>query len=421
MSTQQEVSFKPYFKIATAASFLMGSAAIIFSALSFFVEPVTSYFGFSRTAFTLTFTITSLIQVLSMPIIGRALERFSLKRIFLVSGATSSVGLIGYSFSSSIISFYLFSLLIGILVPAFTALGSVVLINRWFVKKKGTVLGISGSFTGVFGAIFSLIIPNFIEQFGFQAAYLFLGITLITIVSLTVIFLVDNSPESVGLIAYGANDDDQQSKHSIGETPSIRYRDAIKSPVFFMLYIGFILITFIGAFQQHLPAFFGETGLPSDQVGTLFSLLMIALIFAKIIAGALNDRLGPLMTIMIHISSAIVAFILLITSTSYLMMILMVILYSFGLSIMNVLLPLLSHEVFGPRDYSQIWSLLATGITVGVGVGTPLWGMIYDLTGAYTIGLYGMIFILLTVMTLFNLAYFKSKKLKQSNQHTQHV
>ena len=47
----------------------------------------------------------------------------------------------------------------------------------------------------------------------------------------------------------------------------------------------------------------------------------------------------------------------------------------------------MARRVFGSREYAAIWSLIATAGSAGTFVANPIWGIIYDTTGAYTIGL----------------------------------
>ena len=55
-----------------------------------------------------------------------------------------------------------------------------------------------------------------------------------------------------------------------------------------------------------------------------------------------------------------------------------------GLGVYTTLLPLVTRQVFGTREYAAIWGLLATCGSVGTIVANPIWGGICDLTGSYT-------------------------------------
>ena len=63
------------------------------------------------------------------------------------------------------------------------------------------------------------------------------------------------------------------------------------------------------------------------------------------------------------------------------------ILLAFGLGVYTTLLPQVARSTFGSREYASIWSLIATAGSVGTFIATPVWGMVYDITGLYTLGL----------------------------------
>ncbi len=55
-----------------------------------------------------------------------------------------------------------------------------------------------------------------------------------------------------------------------------------------------------------------------------------------------------------------------------------------GLGIYTTLLPLVTRQIFGTREYAAIWGMLATCGSVGTIVANPIWGSVCDLTGSYT-------------------------------------
>ena len=59
-----------------------------------------------------------------------------------------------------------------------------------------------------------------------------------------------------------------------------------------------------------------------------------------------------------------------------------------GLGIYTTLLPQVARSTFGSREYASIWSLIATAGSIGSFIATPVWGLVYDITGSYTLGLF---------------------------------
>ena len=82
------------------------------------------------------------------------------------------------------------------------------------------------------------------------------------------------------------------------------------------------------------------------------------------------------------------------------------VLLALGMGIYTTLLPVVVRRVFGSREYASIWALIATVGSVGTVAGYPLWGVVYDLTGTYTLGLIGAAVLLGIAM----LAHWKTLK-----------
>ena len=86
------------------------------------------------------------------------------------------------------------------------------------------------------------------------------------------------------------------------------------------------------------------------------------------------------------------------------------ILLAFGLGIYTTLLPQVCRRVFGSREYAAIWSLIATVGSVGTFVATPVWGLVYDITGSYTLGLIAAPVMLMVALGALILIFRKTER-----------
>ena len=84
------------------------------------------------------------------------------------------------------------------------------IINNWFIKSKGKVLGIVLSSSGIGGAVFSPIVQKLMDVFGFR--WTFLACLMATLVLCAPFALLcPLKPENVGLKPYGADDTDDSN------------------------------------------------------------------------------------------------------------------------------------------------------------------------------------------------------------------
>ena len=58
-----------------------------------------------------------------------------------------------------------------------------------------------------------------------------------------------------------------------------------------------------------------------------------------------------------------------------------------GPAMPGVLIPILVLQVFGLRDYPRILGPVMAMLPAGMSIGTPLWGVAYDVTGSYALAL----------------------------------
>ena len=66
-----------------SAAFLIMAMYIAGNAVGFFVEPITSELGFTRSAFSLYISLSTLTGVFVLPLIGQFLPKFGAKRLLI--------------------------------------------------------------------------------------------------------------------------------------------------------------------------------------------------------------------------------------------------------------------------------------------------------------------------------------------------
>lgn len=143
------------------------------------------------------------------------------------------------------------------------------------------------------------------------------------------------------------------------------------------------------------------------------SILMLALIVAKISVGFLNDRFGISFASTFNLVCGGIGILLMAVVSSFATTVVAVVLFATGLALTTVFPPLVTAKMFGAKAFSSIYSLLAALGSIGYAVGAPLFGMIFDRMSSYTLALYGDIFIFIIVAVLVSLSISANGKLVQ--------
>jgi MFS family permease len=394
------------------ACLLMSSVALGTTCLSFFVAPITQQFGFSRAGFTFYVSLITFASMFSLPFIGKQIPKIGIKKLVLIGGIWCSLAFVWLSFSTSLISFYLAGVFMGIMLFCITSMAAVVIVNMWFVAKKGLFMGIVLASSGVSGAILSMILPGFIATNGWQNGYLLLAALMFILTVPVGLFILVDYPQKVGKVPYGYVDNKGAHGAAAATTTKagVPYGKALKTSSFYALYLMIAVLALIAALSQHLPANFTGNGMKPAEVGSLMSIMMIALIFIKIVLGAINDKAGSIVAIgLVAVISAVAFFLM--PSSSYIMLSVAMVLYSFLAASTTVVPPLMCAQMFGQKDYTGIWGIYATAGSVGMTIGTPLWGAVYDMTKSYTVGFYGAMGLLVVAFLLAVYSMTSARKL----------
>ena len=390
MKISQPKSSVRYFLVMIQACLLMFAVALGATALGFFVAPVTEELGFSRSAFTLYVSIYNVTSIIAMPFVGRMITKVGIRKVIFIGGIVVAAGFGGFAMSSSLISFYVAAAVFGLAIFGTTNLAAVIIVNTWFIKNKGAILGIVMACSGVSGAILGVVMPGFIANNGWRAGYWALAVAFLVCTIPGSVFLLKDKPSDVGLKPYGsaenAGDSSASAAHTT-EASGISYASAMKMPQLYMIYISIVLLGTTLSVLQHLPAHFTGIGMTGAQAGSLLSVLMIGMIITKILLGVLNDKLGSIIVVIIVTALTTVSLFAFNVPT-YTVLAFSMAAFAFGSGSQTIIPPLITGQVFGQKDYSKIWSTIVTAVSLGNVIGTPSWGAVYDLTGSYSLGIY---------------------------------
>jgi predicted MFS family arabinose efflux permease len=371
--------------VVIGSGLIMALNVLMFLGGGLLLPPMAVSLGVSLGSVMVFTSINALSGAIVMSTAGPFLiRRVGVRALILICGVLSGVSLYAVSYVAGLPALYVAAFAAGCLMPLATQMGGAVLINEWFVKRRGTMLGIVMSTASLGGVVAGTVLPPVVISGGWQLGFRVVGVTNLGVCLVAGLFLVRGRPSHVNLRAYGAHDDvthgDVGRSH---ETASA----AFASPQFVALTIGLILFSMLMAMQQQFPALMKEHGLSLEAAGTLIAVLSVANIAATLLFGALNDRVGPLKSAALAWLLLIVSLGLFAASQGYVPQAVAILVFAIPAIATPVITPILYRHTFGDK---HLVALLGVGIAtmpVGVALGAPLWGIVKDTLGSYTPGL----------------------------------
>ena len=377
--------------IVLCCTLLMAVGTGIFvNCVGIFVKPVCEDLGFERGTFTLYTTITSVLSMLAMLVFGE-LYRKKPRRIRLyiaIGGLTGCLVFFGYSLSSKLWHFYTLSAIYGCVATTLAGISVTTLVNNWFVDKRGLATGLAFAGSGVSAAIMTPVLTTVVTDYGWRMGYRTMSLVSF-IILIPAMLLIRLEPSDKGLLPYGVtphpSEEDKRSIPVIEQTGLTRAQ-AVKTSSFYFQSIGIFCLSLAGmGISNHAISYFTDIGYSPLTASTAMSLVMTIMIGAKILLGAVFDKIGS-------VRSAILTGLCMIASTLSIrfagagafMPYVFSVCFGFGYSTLTVPYSYLIGQNFGTREFSSIYSLICTLGSLGGGIAATLTGMLYDRLGSYS-------------------------------------
>ena len=370
-------------------------------AMGFLVIPGSEHFGVTTGQFLIYFTLFLLTSSVMFSAAGRVISRFGVRAVLIVSGLISSLAWVGMAFAPNIYVFYILAFVMGIGAAGNNLLPGKTLIIGWHIhNRRGTILGFVSTGASAGGLLIGLIFPGVMKAGGFVGGAVGVGVMIFICSVLTGIFLVRNPPR--------AGEDYADEAHT--DTTSKSGRKALIKGFGFtivLLAIGSFLFSLEGAFSSMQAAIYPSFGIDLVTAGLMISFYSLCGIIAKPLLGILHDKLGmrPLFFVLTALYILGIPALALSMQLGLNLTFPILAIAALSLSIPGVIIPLLAVNAAGRERFATIYGFMLTGSFAGTGIGVPLWGVMYDLTGNFTIAMYaggaaGLIGLALTYIAL---------------------
>lgn len=404
--------FKQGWRVLLAAFFGVGVSlvAIPFYSAGIWVIPWQESFGWTRAeigggGFVMTMTL-----ILTLPIAGKLLDRFSMRLVVTLSLLLYAIGLFSVSQMNGNIWVY-YTLVAGYTIAgvAATPLAFTRAINGWFDVNRGLALGITLTSTGVAAVLLPKLLIPYVDEHGWRAGFVILAGIVVLVTPIVWFWLKENKPNKENKV-------ESSDKVSSQELSGLTLSEAIKTKIFWKLITIFtaIALAVCGLIPNFIPLLQGE-GLSATEAGKYGALLGFSIMVGRLVTGFLIDRFfAPYVTATIFIIVATGCLSLALGGVSQAYFAAITIGFAIGSEV--DLIAYYTSRYFGMRNYGVVYAFQYSSFSGACGISTVLIGYLWDITGSYDIALICAV-ILLTIASILSLTLphfptFKTQTIK---------
>jgi MFS family permease len=282
--------------LAAGVTFLTLVATAGFrSAPSVLIVPLEDSFGWSRENISLAVAVNVLLFGLTAPFAAALMESFGIRRVVMTALTTVGIGALSTIFMTKpwhLVA--LWGVVVGIGTGSMALVFAATIANRWFVARRGLVIGALTAATATGQLIFLPGLSSLAINIGWKAVSITVASGAFVMVPLIFIFLKER-PSAAGVIPFGAPSDwvePVQNKINAGRLAIQTLKEASKIRNFWYLVGSFFVcgLSTSGLVGTHFIPAAHDHGMGEVTAASLLALVGVFDVIGTIFSGWLTDR-----------------------------------------------------------------------------------------------------------------------------------
>ena len=258
------------------------------------IVPMEKAFGWGRDQISLAVSIGLLLFGLMGPFAAAAMQRFGVARTMIVALALLACAMGGSAFVTSPLGLILtWGVLAGIGTGTMAMVLGVTIVNRWFDKRRGMMLGLLTASTATGQLLFLPVLAWIVLHYDWRFVVSIVAIAAVVLIPLIALFMPER-PSDLGLARYGATvaDDVPISTRNPIVAAFAALKEASRTRTFWILFLTFFVcgLSTNGLIGTHLIAFCIDNGIPEVQAAGMLAAMGIFDIIGTTFSGWLSDR-----------------------------------------------------------------------------------------------------------------------------------
>ncbi len=357
-----------------------------------FLKPVTEEFGWDRAAFAAAAALGQVFTGIYRPLVGRLVDLYGARVVAGASVAGAGAILFLIPMATELWQMYVLFSLLSFAWSGASPVTSTPLLSAWFIKRRALALSVAslGTSTGelvTVPAVMALLLVT-----NWQTAYRGLALAVLFFFLPVGLLLIPNRPQDRGTHPNATTDGGEAARQQAAKEGRATLRQALATPVFWQLGLGFFVCGFtMGFAHAHFVPFATDMGF--DPMVSSFALGLVGAfaMVGSLTTGALADRYGRRQLLSLTYLLRGVAFLLLLAVPSeHGEPLLFVAVFVLGISWTSTtpLTSAICADCYGRPSLGVIFGTLFSVMVIGSAAGATLDGYIYDVTKSYQVALW---------------------------------
>jgi MFS family permease len=356
---------------------------------SVLMVPLENEFGWNRSVVSSSLAINLLLYGLFGPFAAAFMLRFGMRRVTLVAMLLLITGVFSTLWIHTSLQLnLLWGVLIGI-GSGSTVVLSTLVANRWFVSKRGLVIGVLTASSATGQIIFLPFLAKLVTEEGWKLSIWAVSIC-IAAVFFIVLLLMKNHPGDLNLAPFGSKavvNEPLQAKLNPFRQPINELRSASGSVDFWLLAGSFFICGFStnGLIGTHFIPACRDHGISEVKAAGMLATIGIFDIFGTLLSGILSDRFTNRWLLFWYyglrgISLLFLPFAL---DASHFYLWFFIIFY--GLDWVATVPPTikLTSEIFGKERAGILFGWIMAAHQIGASIAAFSGGLLHDMLGSY--------------------------------------
>jgi MFS family permease len=355
---------------ASACGIACGIAVFLPATIGLLVRPLGAEFGWSPASIFAAITVVAGCTVLIAPFIGRIIDYCGPSRVLVVSFLAEAILVASFRYiNSNILFFYARYAALAILATGTTSVAFSALLCRWFERRRGLALGIALAGVGLGGFFWSLITHYLFSLVGWRVAFTYLAVIIALIMAPMALFVLRDSPESMGLHIDG----NASTRTAPAPLTGLPFRQIFSDWTFWLIAVTFFMVAIVvyGVMLNLVPLLEsqGQSGKIAAEVQG-FQWLVI--ILGRVFTGFLIDRFFAPRVAIAFLIPPVIGIAMLAHGVTGPSVFTAAMLVGLAVGAEGDMLAYMTSRYFGLKNFGVIYALYFSLYAVGTGVGPTL-------------------------------------------------